>query len=159
MPNSRVTRPPRKGGSRVSKPLSRKITSQHLHSCRISPGLGGPCDARGQRSASVMIAAIKPIAVNQEMAEISSSILVPIGRPAALDRSRNLMQERRHRNIGEIADPKFSQSAALHRREKFLKSRRPVVEREHGGRQTESVWGVPGGRRVGLRRSHGLLGV
>jgi hypothetical protein len=54
-----------------------------------------------QRSASAMIAAIKPIAVNQDMAEISSSILVPIARSAASDRNRNLMQERRHRNIRE----------------------------------------------------------
>jgi hypothetical protein len=87
-----------------------------------------------QRSASATIAAIKPIAVNQDMAEISSSILVPIARSAASDRNRNLMQERRHRNIREIADSKFTQRGALHRRGNFLTSRRPVVEREHGGK-------------------------
>src|SRR5713226_7087437 len=78
-----------------------------------------------------MIAAINPITVSQEIAEISNSTRVFIAHAAAV-RCRILMSVAPLRNTGEIADSKFSHRVALRRREKFLKSRRPTVERNMG---------------------------
>jgi hypothetical protein len=104
-----------------------------------------------------MIAAINPIMVSQEIAAISNSIRAFIGAQQQVDVA--FWYSSLRGNTGEIADSKFSHLAALHRRAKFLKSRRPIVEREDGGKQIVSIRRLPRGRRVGLRRSHGLLGV
>src|SRR5713226_9730041 len=105
-----------------------------------------------------MIAAINPITVSQEIAEISNSTRVFIAHAAAV-RCRILMSVAPLRNTGKIADSKFSHRVALHRRQKFLKSRRPSVEREYGGKHVVSIRRLPRGRRLGLRRSRCLLGV
>ena len=104
-----------------------------------------------------MIAEISPITVSQEIAAIRNSIRAFIGAPQQVDVAfwcGSLLG-----NTGEIAASKFSHHVASHRRAKFLKSRRPAVECGYGGKQIESVRHFPRGRGVGLRRSHGLLGI
>jgi hypothetical protein len=76
-----VTRPPRNGGRPVSKRSSRKTEKRSL---RRAPRFARTesqllsRESAGQRSASAMIATIKLIMVNQDIAAISSSTLVLI---------------------------------------------------------------------------------